>query len=220
MAAAKKLEAVPTDTDRLHDAIRRQSAAHAKLAEIAHSREGLAEVEQREAVARSAVDALAAKDAVTLAEWARLGAVGDAPKVDEIARKAAAETLARTQREADAARAVQRELEVAYTNAAHAVEDSATAVAEAAAEILAQETWAKYGHYRALVIECLGLEQEMAFARTRLLQLRLENASKHGEAIGDRFACDLIPLDEVMKYKRAAQEAEAARWQALLRGEV
>lgn len=222
--AAKKLEPVATPAEEsraaLQAAVQALQAENEKLAEIGARAERVRALDQGAIEAQTAVNELAAAQTAKIQAWAAAGAKGGMPTTDEDAVRHAAQRLESAMFRRQSAQTAQQMIEAEYADQVRAIEAADTAVKIAAANVLGPEALAKYQRYRAMLADVLLIETEVNAEKQRLLGLQLRNAAAFGGALGQKFYTDFFTPEETADRHCRAQANEAARWEALLRGEV
>ena len=219
MATAKKLEAVPTATDRLREAIRVRESEREKLEALATDVRRLQAAQHAEADAVAAFNALVAQDAAALTEWATTGAKGDAPQPDHAKRQQAAQRLAEAQHAAKVEAAARAACETRYLQQQPRFAAAVEAAAEAATEVMAERLLAAQEAHRQALEDYMSAEQLAEALWSQFKRCPQGQALQLGMAAFDARRVQ-IRGDAIDRHAQIARTKAAEVWAALERGEV
>lgn len=217
--AAKKIEA-PSPAQVLREAVSALQAERTKFAELGEQSNRLQQFQRDEDEALAAMNALAAAEAQKFSEWASSGSSGQAPTVDEVARKRASERLANAQRQWQAAQTAKQDIDARYMAQAQVIVEAELAVKVAAADIHGADLVQKFERLREAVITANEAEVDYEGTKTRLFDLQHPATSALAESVGARQRLPWFSAEEELGWKARAMQREAQRWEELLQGKV
>lgn len=219
MATAKKLEAVPTATDRLREAIHIREVEREQLERLADEARNLQGAQHAEADAIAAFNAMVAQDAAALNEWATAGTKGDAPQPDHAKRQQAAQRVAEAQYAVKVEAAARGGAEARYMQQHPRYVAAVEAAAEAATEVMAERLLAAQEAHRQALEDYMSAEQLAEALWSQFKRCPQGQALQLGMAAFDARRVQ-IRGDAIDRHAQIARTKAAEVWAALERGEV